>query len=83
VPHDRFDGSLAPIGRVGSAPTYVPSKAQHVVAVARIAQSGGSVVLACSSQPRFSTMALDGRRSGDLTLRLVVEVTNLASEPTA
>jgi len=75
------DGSV--VGWIGSSLTNIPSKAEYMVAVARMTQPDGSIVLACSSQPRFSTMAFGGRRSAGLTQRLVVEVTNLASNPTA
>ena len=75
------DGSV--VGWIGSPLTNVPSKAEYMVAVARIIQPDGSVVLACSCQSRFSTMAFAGRRSADVTQRLVSEVTSLASNPTA
>jgi hypothetical protein len=74
------DGSA--VGWIGSSLTNIPTKAEYVVAVARIVQPDGSIVLACSSQPRFSTMAFGGRRSADLTRQLVAEVTNLASNST-
>jgi hypothetical protein len=74
------DGSA--IGWIGSALTNIPSKAEYMIAVSRMIQPDGSIVLGCSSQPRYSTMAFGNRRSADLTQRLVSEVTNLASNPT-
>lgn len=73
------DGSA--VGWIGSPLTNIPSRAEYMIAVARITQSDGSIVLACSSQPRYSTMFLGSRRSADLTQRLVSEVTRLASNP--
>jgi hypothetical protein len=71
------DGSA--VGWIGSSLTNIPSKAKYLVAVSRIAQPDGSIILACSSRPRFSSSLFGSRRSTDLTRRLVVEVTNLAS----
>jgi hypothetical protein len=71
------DGSA--VGWIGSSLTNIPNKAEYMVAVARIAQPDGSIVLACSSRPRFSSSLFGSRRSIDLTQRLVDEVTILAS----
>jgi hypothetical protein len=73
------DGSV--IGWIGSSVTNIPSKADYMVSVSRVIQSDGSVVLGCSAQPRYSSMAFGSRRSAQLTHRLVSEVTNLASSP--
>lgn len=74
------DGSA--VGWIGSSLTNIPSKMEYMVAVARITQPDGSIILACSSRPRFSSSLFGSRRSADLTNRLVVEVTNLASSLT-
>jgi hypothetical protein len=71
------DGSV--VGWIGSSVTNIPSRAEYMVAVSRVIQPDGSVVLGCSAQPRYSSMAFGGCRSAELTHRLVAEVTNLAS----
>jgi hypothetical protein len=76
---DLNNGSV--IGWIGSSVTNIPSKAEYMVAVSRVIQPDGSVVLGCSAQPRYSSMAFGSRRSAELTHRLVSEVTNLASSP--
>lgn len=76
----RDDGSV--VGWIGSYWTNIPSKAQYMIAVARMIQSDGSVVLGCSCQPWFSTMMFGNRRSADLTRRLATEVSSLAADPT-
>jgi hypothetical protein len=72
------DGSA--VGWIGSSWTNIPNKAEYMVAVARIVQPDGSIVLDCSCRPRFSSSLFGSRRSGDLTHRLVAEVTRLASD---
>ena len=72
------DGSA--IGWIGSTWTNIPSRAPYLLAVSRVIQPDGSVVLVCSAQPRFSSQIFGGRRSDDLTDRLVAEVTHLASD---
>jgi len=76
---DLNNGSV--IGWIGSSVTNIPSKAEYMIAVSRVIQPDGSVVLGCSAQPRFSSMAFGSRRSAELTHRLVSEVRNLASSP--
>lgn len=76
---DLDDGSV--IGWIRSSVTNIPGKAEYVAAVSRVIQNDASVVLSCSVQPRYCSMALGRRRSAELTLRLVSEVTNVASSP--
>lgn len=71
------DGSA--VGWIGSSLTNIPSKMEYMVAVARITQPDGSIVLACSARPRFSSSLFGSQRSADLTRRLVAAVANLAT----
>ena len=70
----------AAVGWIGSYWTNIPSRAQYRISVTRTIESDGSVILGCACQPRFSTMIFGSRRSVDLTLRLVTEVSSLAAD---
>ncbi len=74
---DLDDGSV--IGWIGSSVTNIPGKAEYMAAVSRVIQNDASVVLGCPAQPRYCSMALGRRRSAELTLRLVSEVTSLTA----